>query len=100
MNSYVNSNSPFLERTLARITPKMQHRTDNRMMMAARIADAMEEKGISQIQLAKQLGKPHSMITLWLSGTQNFTIDTLSDIESALGTNLLHLDDTQTIFSK
>jgi transcriptional regulator with XRE-family HTH domain len=87
----------LLDQLLDGISPAEQHRTDNRMMLAARIADAMQEKGITQIQLAKMLNKHHSVITQWLSGTQNFTIDTLSDIEGALGINLLQFNDSQPI---
>ncbi len=97
MNSSNSYKPTPLERVLARITPEMQHRTDNRMMMAARIADVMKENNISQVQLAKMLDKHHSVITQWLSGTQNFTIDTLSDIETVLDINLLQVIDNQPI---
>lgn len=94
-----NSNSNLLDALLDSITPEEQHRTDNRMLLAAQIADALEAKGISQIQLAKTLGKHHSVITKWLSGTHNFTVDTLSDIESALGINLVQSLDNQPIIN-
>ena len=89
-------NSNALDELLDGITPEAQYRTDNRMLLAAQIADAMQQKGISQIQLAQKLNKHHSVITKWLSGTQNFTIDTLSDIEYALGINLFLLSEPQT----
>ena len=92
-----SQNNSLLAELLDSIKPEEQHRTDNRMLLAARIADAMKEKGISQIVLAKKLGKHHSVITKWLSGTQNFTIDTLSDIESVLDIKLFQLVDIQSI---
>lgn len=95
-----NSNATLLDQLLDSITLGEQHRTDNRMLLAAKIADAMQEKKISQIQLAQMLGKHHSVITKWLSGTNNFTIDTISDIERALGVNLIQLIDNQTITIK
>lgn len=76
-----------------RVKPQEQHRTDNRMGLAARIDDAMQEKGLSQKQLAERMGKNHSVITKWLSGKHNFTCDTLSDIESELGVALFQLED-------
>ena len=90
-------NISLLDQLLDNITPEEQHRTDNRMLLAVRIADVMQEKGISQTQLAQKLGKSHSVITKWLSGTQNFTIDTLSDIESALGITLFQFVEQQPI---
>jgi transcriptional regulator with XRE-family HTH domain len=93
----LDSNTSFIDQVLASITPAQQHRTDNRMLIAARIDDAMQEKNISQKELAKRLDKHHSVVTLWLSGTQNFTIDTLSDIETALGINLFQTIEPQPI---
>jgi ribosome-binding protein aMBF1 (putative translation factor) len=40
-------------------------------------------------QLAEALEQNPSVITKWLSGTHNFTSDTLSDIEEVLGISLL-----------
>ncbi len=92
-----NHNISLLDQLLEQITPTEQHRTDNRMLLAARIADAMQEKNISQIQLAELMDKNHSVISKWLSGTHNFTSDTLSDIESALGITLFHCFESQPI---
>lgn len=57
----------------------------------------LQEKNMSQTDLAKRLNKHHSVITQWLSGTQNFTIDTLSDIETALGIHLFQIIEPQPI---
>ena len=92
-----NQKVSLLEQLLDNITPDEQHRTNNRMLLAARIADVLNEKNISQIQLAKMLGKHHSVITKWLSGTHNFTSDTLSDIEYALGITLFQIVEPQPI---
>ena len=67
------------------------------MLLAVRIAESLKEKDISQIQLAKILGKHHSVVTKWLSGTHNFTSDTLSDIEYALGISLFQIFAPQSI---
>lgn len=90
-------NISLIDQLLDSITPEEQHRTDNRMLLAVRIADVMQEKGISQTQLAQKLGKSHSVITKWLSGTHNFTSDTLSDIECALGISLFQFVEQQPI---
>jgi ribosome-binding protein aMBF1 (putative translation factor) len=59
-------------------------RIENRMLLAAKIFEAMQRQGISKSKLAGLLGQHPSVITKWLSGTHNFTTDTLTDIESAL----------------
>ena len=92
-----NHNISLLDQLLESITPIEQNRTDNRMLLAARIADVMREKNISQKVLAEKLGKKHSVITLWLSGTHNFTCETLSDIEMALDIKLFQYIEPQPI---
>jgi transcriptional regulator with XRE-family HTH domain len=92
-----NHNISLLDQLLESITPIEQNRTNNRMLLAARIADVMREKGISQKALAEKLGKKHSVITLWLSGTHNFTCETLSDIEIALDIKLFQFTEPQPI---
>lgn len=55
-----------------------------RMRTAIQIADAMEKHGISEIQLADMMGRSPSEITEWLSGNQNFTLDTLTELSYCL----------------
>lgn len=81
--------SNILSEIFAEITPKEQKRTDTRMLLAAKIKDGMNAKGRRKKQLAEALEQNPSVITKWLSGTHNFTSDTLSDIEEVLGISLL-----------
>lgn len=74
---------------LASITPEEHARTFKQMAIAARIADALAAKGWSKSEFASRMNQLPSVVTRWLSGTQNFTIDTLSDIEEMLGVQLL-----------
>lgn len=85
----------LLDELLQEITPREQARTRNRMMLAARLADALTAKGWTQRQLAEKLGKNSSEISKWLSGTHNFTTDTLSDLEDVLGVKLLYVKEEQ-----
>jgi len=86
--------SPLLESLVNKITPEEHARTGARMILSAKIYDAMKEKGWTQTQLAQALGKQVSVISKWLSGTHNFTIDTLIDIERVLKIRLLDLENT------
>lgn len=65
-------------------------KVNSRMKLAVKIADALKEKNISQKKFAETLGKKPSEISKWLSGTHNFTHDTLVDIQSILGIELLN----------
>lgn len=81
----------LLDNLLDEITPEEQARTDKKMHIAAMIADAIEAKGWGKKQLADKMGKKPSEITKWLSGTQNFTMDTLNDIGQILDIEFLNL---------
>ena len=85
--------SPITERILSRIPPEEFQRYGKRMSLAARIDDAMIAKGWEIKDFAKAMGKKPSLIARWLSGTHNFTADTLFDIERVLNTNLFMPDE-------
>jgi len=80
----------LLDELLTKITPLEQSIIDTRMLLAAKIADGMKAKGWKNIDLLREMGKESpSLVTKWLSGTHNFTTDTLVEIEHALDINLL-----------
>jgi len=83
--------SDLLSRILSEISPAEQGKTDKRMLLAARIDDARKARNLSKKQLAQAMGKQPSEITKWLSGTHNFTIDTLFDLERVLKTTLIQV---------
>lgn len=65
-------------------------RTRDRMLVATKIADSLNARGISQKKFAKMIGRSEPEISEWLSGNRNFTIDTLSDIKKCLGLDILN----------
>ena len=79
----------LLYELLESITPEEQTKTDKKMILATKIANAIKAKGLKKSEFAKILGKQPSEISKWLSGTHNFTIDTLMDIERVLSVQLL-----------
>ncbi len=60
------------------------------MQLAARIDKARENMGWSRKKLAEKLGKRPSEVSKWLSGTHNFTTDTLFDLEYILEARFVH----------
>jgi ribosome-binding protein aMBF1 (putative translation factor) len=81
----------LLDTLLVEITPEQQARTDRKMRIASIIDDAMKTTGFGKKQFADKVGRKLSEITKWLSGTHNFTIETLVDIERVLGVRILNL---------
>jgi transcriptional regulator with XRE-family HTH domain len=76
------------------ITPQEQEQTDYKMKLAAKIYKAMKALGMTQTQFAESMKKPISLISRWMSGTHNFTVDTLVDIQRILGVSLLNVETT------
>lgn len=83
--------SGVLGELLANINPKELARTRKRMMLAVKIEEAMKKRGLNQKQLALRMGKSEAVISEWLSGDRNFTVDTLTDIEEILEIQLLNV---------
>lgn len=69
--------------------PLVAARNKKRLIVAAKIADAIEGLDISKGEFAERLGKYSSEVTRWTSGFHNFTLDTISDIEEVLGIQIL-----------
>jgi transcriptional regulator with XRE-family HTH domain len=76
--------SPLLENILARIKPIDFFKTEIRMGLSATISDLLIVNKINKQEFAALVNKNPSEISKWLSGTHNFTIDTLSEICFAL----------------
>lgn len=93
-NNMETKTDNLLDELLASITPLEQSKVDTRMLLAAKIADGMKAKGWKNKDLLEAVGKENpSVITKWLSGTHNFTADTLVELEDALDIKLLNLDE-------
>jgi transcriptional regulator with XRE-family HTH domain len=65
-------------------------RCRNRFYQAvvAYFAAQAQHKGLTQVELAKLLGKDAAQINRWLSGPGNWTLDTISDLLLAMNAEL------------
>jgi transcriptional regulator with XRE-family HTH domain len=59
------------------------------MQIAIDIRYALRVKGMTQTDLADLLGTSNQNVAKWLSGKQNFTLQSICRIEKALGINLI-----------
>lgn len=55
-----------------------------KMLFALKLKQAITSSGMNNSQFAEKIGKTKSTISKWLSGTHNFTIDTIYEIEDVL----------------
>lgn len=75
---------------IAARTPAQTRRSVRKMLdVADRIHWLLEQKGMSQKDLAVALHKSESEISKWLSGTHNLELKTILRIEEALGEDIL-----------
>lgn len=56
-----------------------------------RIHEILAKQGKEQKELARMLGKNESEISKWMSGTHNFTINTLAKIQAVLGESIIQV---------
>lgn len=88
-----NYSSEVIDELMAMITPESQAKCDHKMKLAAKIYDALKEKGWKSQDLAKAMNlKSPSLVSKWLSGTHNFTVDTLVEIGLVLNIQLLNIE--------
>lgn len=83
--------SPVISQLLGEITPVEKLQTNTKMTLAARIDDLITARGWGKREFAEKVNKNPSEITKWLSGTQNFTIDTLAEIGVVLNMSVAEL---------
>src|SRR5690606_30444350 len=91
-----NYSSDLIDDLLDNIKPEEQEQTDYKMMLSAKIYAGLKAKGWKSLDLANALNlKSPSLVSKWLSGTHNFTIDTLVDIQRVLNIKLLDVELSQ-----
>jgi transcriptional regulator with XRE-family HTH domain len=72
--------SNVITQLLGETTPVEALQTNTKMTLAARLDDLITAQGWGKSEFAEKVNKNPSEITKWLSGTQNFTLDTLAEI--------------------
>lgn len=81
--------SSILEERRKKVSPEIRERVDLSFQIVDRIHHILVSKGYKQKDLAAMLGKSEAEVSKWMRGTHNFTIDTLLNIETALGAPIL-----------
>ena len=81
--------SKFYNKIAAKIPNEISAFTDKSMDIALRINDLMEARGLSQKDLANALEKAPSQVSNWLAGNHNFTLKTITQLETFFGEKIL-----------
>lgn len=95
-NKVEEHSSELFEKIFSEISELEQKKIENKMMIAAKIEDLLKSNDWSKKKFLEKLGmKNQSIISKWLSGTHNFTVDTLTEIEHILQTKMFNLEDSK-----
>lgn len=71
-------------------TPQdVKQRVDWSFQIADKIAGILKERGMTQKEFAKQVGRSEAEVCRWVGGTHNFTLATLAKISATLGVPLI-----------
>ena len=71
------------------ISPEMKIQMELSVAIANRVYQILDDKGMSQKDFARLMGKTETEVSRWLSGTHNFTMATICKISAALGEDII-----------
>ena len=77
------------------VTPQTREFIRLNVSVANRIYDILDERGMSQKDFAKLMGKTEAEVSRWLSGTHNFTMETIARINVTLKEDVLSVPEKQ-----
>lgn len=77
------------------ISPEMKFQIDLSVAIANRIYEILEEKGLSQKDFARMMGKTETEVSRWLSGTHNLTMATICKISATLEADVIKVADEE-----
>lgn len=72
--------SPLLREVLSEVSRVEKKQIVNKYSVATKLDQLLELRGWNKTTFAEKVNRHPSEITKWLSGTHNFTIDTLTEI--------------------
>lgn len=97
MNKPKNYSDQIINEIYDEISEQEFELVEKKMLLAAKIDDAIKARGWQKQDLARALRKKPSEISKWLSGTHNFTTETLWEIEKVLNVELINLHEKKPV---
>lgn len=73
-------------------SPEIEKLVEKNLAIAHKIHLLLTERSLKPADLARMLNKKPSEISKWLTGTHTFTTKTITKIETALGTDIIHIE--------
>lgn len=79
----------FFIEALAKIPDNIERQVNLSMLISDKIASILKDRGMTQKDFAKGIGRSEAEVSRWLGGTHNFTLSTLSKISSYLNEDII-----------
>lgn len=87
----MNTTLAIFNEAVAKVPDDLRKEISWSFAISDKIAEILEEQGMTQKMFAKKMGKSETEISRWLSGTHNFTLRTLSKISAVLGADIIKI---------
>ncbi|MBR6589010.1 MAG: helix-turn-helix transcriptional regulator [Bacteroidaceae bacterium] len=81
--------SELFHQALSEVPNDLKIQIDLSWAISDKLAAILEERGMTQRDFAKIVGKTETEVSRWLGGTHNFTLKTIAKISSVLGCDLI-----------
>lgn len=78
-----------IQRLQEKVKPENKQFIAKNIQISNQISSLIEKKGMNQGELARRIGKEASSLSRILSGTNNLTLRTITDMEVALGEDII-----------
>ena len=88
-NHIIMKTNIIMDNIREEMSPEMKKQMELSVSIANRIYRILEEKGMTQKDLARLMDKTETEVSRWLSGMHNLTTSTIAKISIALGEDII-----------
>ena len=81
----------WFNKKMAAISPEIISEVQLSADIIARIDSLLKQKGMTQKDLARKMGRSEAVISRWTSGFPNLTLNSIAEISTALGEPLVRV---------
>lgn len=81
--------NPIMQAIRETTPPEVKRQVDLSFQISNRVYELLEQKNMSQKDLAKRLGKTETEVSRWLGGTHNLTLATIAKLSVALDDDII-----------
>ncbi|MBQ9418521.1 MAG: helix-turn-helix transcriptional regulator [Bacteroidales bacterium] len=85
----MSKTSDLFNEMIASTPQDIKQRVDWSFEIADKIDGILKERGMTQKEFAKQIGRSEAEVCRWVGGTHNFTLAILAKISTTLGVPLI-----------